>query len=122
MVDPLPFYLNRRAFLGSAAFGLSSMTALAAGSPAAKAKRVLVIYEQGGLSHMDTWDPKPEAVTEQRSPFKPINTNVPGIRFTELLTKTAKVADKLALVRSMCHARNGADAHPNGTQLSLIHI
>ena len=123
MIDPLPFHLNRRCFLGSAAFGLSSLTGVSrvfgsAGS-AGRAKRVLVIYEQGGLSHMDTWDPKPEGPSDHRSPFKPADTNVPGIRFTELLSKTARVADKLAIVRSMCHARSGADAHPNGTQYAL---
>lgn len=125
MLDTLPLSLNRRSFLGSAFFGMSTLAGLpafAAGGNVAKAKRVLVIYEQGGLSHMDTWDPKPEAVSQNRSPFKPIATNVPGIQFTELLTKTAKVADKLALVRSMCHARNGADAHPNGTQYALSGI
>jgi len=84
-----------------------------------KAKNVLVIYEQGGLSHMDTWDPKPDAITAHRSPFKPIATKVPGIQFSELLGKTATIADKLAIVRSMNHTRGGADAHPNGTQYAL---
>jgi hypothetical protein len=85
----------------------------------AAAKNVLVIYEQGGLSHMDTWDPKPEAVSDNRSPFKPIASKVAGMQFTELLPLTAKVADKLCVVRSMHHARGGADAHPNGTQYAL---
>lgn len=85
----------------------------------AAAKNVLVILEQGGLSHIDTWDPKPDAIAEQRSPFKPIATKVPGMRFTELLTETARVADKLAVVRSMYHAKNGASGHPDGTQYML---
>jgi hypothetical protein len=85
----------------------------------AAAKSVLVIYEQGGLSHMDTWDPKPEAISDHRTPFKPISSNVPGIQFSELLTHTSKIADKLAVVRSMHHAKAGADAHPNGTQYAL---
>jgi len=83
------------------------------------AKNVLVILEQGGLSHIDTWDPKPEAVLDHRSPYRPIATSVPGIRFTELLSKTAMLADKLAVVRSFHHERGGADAHPNGTQYIL---
>ncbi len=93
----------------------------AADSPATRpaARNVLVILEQGGMSHMDTWDPKPDTVAEHRSPFKPIDTNVPGMRFTELLPRTATVADKLAVVRSMHHAKGGADAHPNGTQYVL---
>jgi hypothetical protein len=78
-----------------------------------------VIYEQGGLSHLDTWDPKPEAVIEHRSPFAPISTTVPGMQFTSLLSRTAKIAHKLAVVRSMHHNKAGADAHPNGTQYAL---
>ncbi|OWK39151.1 DUF1501 domain-containing protein [Fimbriiglobus ruber] len=109
--------------LGTASvLGLSLPNCLAAAAAAgrrAAARNVLVIYEQGGLSHMDTWDPKPDAVADHRTPFKPIATNVPGIQFSELLTKTAAVADKLAVVRSMHHAKDGADAHPNGTQYAL---
>ena len=85
----------------------------------AAAKRVIVIYEQGGLSHLDPWDPKPEAVLEHRSPFAPISTTVPGMQFTSLLSRTAKIAHKLAVVRSMHHNKAGADAHPNGTQYAL---
>ena len=109
--------------LGAAGvLGLTLPECLLAAKSAAKraaAKNVLVIYEQGGLSHMDTWDPKPEAVSDHRSPHKPIATKVPGIQFTELLPLTAKIADQLCVVRSMHHARNGADAHPNGTQYAL---
>ena len=54
-----------------------------------RAKNVLVILEQGGLSHIDTWDPKPEVVAEHRSPHRPIATSVPGIRFTDLLAPSA---------------------------------
>ena len=85
----------------------------------AAAKNVLVILEQGGLSHLDTWDPKPEAPTDHRSPFKPISTNVAGIQFTELLAHTSQVADKLAVVRSMRHPKSGANGHPDGTQYML---
>ena len=129
---PLPDWFSRRADaalsrraalkLGAASvLGLSLPECLAAAgeNPRPAAKNVLVIYEQGGLSHMDTWDPKPEAFVDHRSPFKPIDTRVPGVRFTELLPRTAGIADKLAVVRSMHHARGGADAHPNGTQYAL---
>ncbi len=85
----------------------------------AHAKRVIVILEQGGLSHMDTWDPKPDAVAEHRSPFAPISTTVPGFQLTSLLPRTARIAHKLAVVRSMHHTKGGADAHPNGTQYAL---
>lgn len=118
---------SRRTFFRAAAagaLGLSVPELLAAANRASaarpgRAKNVLVILEQGGLSHMDTWDPKPGAVADHRSPFKPIATRVPGMRFTELLTETARVADKLAVVRSMRHPKAGAGGHPEGTRYML---
>lgn len=84
--------------------------------PAGRARQVLIVLEQGGLSHMDTWDPKPEAPVDQRSPYPNIDTNVPGIQFTQLLAKTSRHADKLAVVRSMTHNLSG---HPEGTAYIL---
>ncbi len=107
---------------GVLGWSLPEMLALqtnAAPHKIAKAKNVLVILEQGGLSQMDTWDPKPEVVAEHRSPYQPITTKVPGMRFTELLTNTSRVADKLAVVRSMYHPKGGANGHPTGTQYML---
>jgi Protein of unknown function (DUF1501) len=116
--------LSRRSLLRLAAGGVVGLSlprclALAGKATPARAKNVLVILEQGGLSHIDTWDPKPHQISDHRSPYKPISTRVAGMQFTELLAKTAHVADKLAIVRSMHHARAGADAHPNGTQYIL---
>lgn len=83
----------------------------------AAAKNVLVIFEQGGMSHIDTWDPKPDAVAEHRSPFKPISTNVPGVHVSELLKQTAQHMDKLTLVRCMTQPTPGvANSHPLGAQ------
>ncbi len=118
---------SRRHFLRASAagvLGLSLPQLLAAQSQAPgqrprRARNVLVILEQGGLSHIDTWDPKPDVVAEHRSPYRPIATKVPGLRFTELLARTAGVADKLAVVRSMHHDRGGANGHPDGTQYIL---
>lgn len=117
--------LQRRSFLGiGLAGGLSLQRAILARAAessgrAAQAKNVLVILEQGGLSHMDTWDPKPEATAEHRSPFKPVSTVVPGMQFTSLLSKTAKVADRLTVIRGMHHTKSGANGHPKGTQYAL---
>lgn len=120
--------LNRRRLLQTGTAGVLGLslpellTLQARGAVAhgrAVAKRVIVILEQGGLSHIDTWDPKPEAAVDHRSPHRPIATSVPGIQFTSLLPHTAKIAHKLAVVRSMYHAKAGADAHPNGTQYAL---
>jgi hypothetical protein len=95
--------------------GLSLRDALAAEaiakSPAnGKAKAVILFWLEGGPSHIDTWDPKPN------SNFKPISTNVAGIQISELLPKMAKRMDKFALVRSM-HTR-GID-HPQATHYAI---
>lgn len=92
--------------VGVAGFGLSELLArrcLAeqAGHTASRARNVLVLYEEGGISQMDTWDPKPEAPIDHRSPYAPISTSVPGIHFTSLMPNIARHADKLAVVRSM---------------------
>lgn len=69
-----------------------------------RAKRVLVIYEEGGISQMDSFDPKPQALIDHRSPFNPIPTSVPGMHFSSLMPMTAKQAHRLAVVRSMTSA------------------
>jgi hypothetical protein len=127
MAMPQSTTITRRELLRfgmSGVLGLSlpqllALQARATTSPNARAKRVLVLLEQGGMSQMDTWDPKPEVVADQRSPYKPIATSVPGIRFTELLTQTSRVAHKLAVVRSMYHPKGGASGHGEGTQYML---
>ena len=68
-----------------------------------RVKNVLVLLEQGGLSQMDTWDPKPNAIAEHRSPYKPIATAVSGTRVGELLPRLARLADRYCLIRSMSH-------------------
>lgn len=119
-------HVRRRNFLGiglggalSAATGLEAGAAQSAshGSGDGPARRVLVIFEQGGVSHTDTWDPKPDAPAEQRSPFKPIKTRADGVYFTELLAQTAKFADKLTVVRCMTQPTPGiGNSHPKGSQ------
>lgn len=66
-----------------------------------KAKNVIYLWLQGGPPQHETFDPKPDAPAEIRGEFKPIATNVPGIQFSELLPRTAAIADKLAVVRSL---------------------
>lgn len=87
--------------------GLADLMGLAAlaKTRGAKARNVLVVYEEGGISQMDTWDPKPEAPVDHRSPYEPIATNVPGIQFTSLMPQLSRHADKLAVVRSMTTTR-----------------
>jgi hypothetical protein len=72
-------------------------------APAAKIKSCIVLFCYGGPSHLDTWDLKPNAPVEVRGEFKPIATRVPGLQIGEHLPFCARIADKLAVVRSMHH-------------------
>ena len=76
------------------------------------AKSVIFIYLPGGMAHQETFDPKPFAPLEYRGPMSSIETVVPGIRLNEMLSKTAKVTDKMTIIRSMTH---GEAAHERGT-------
>ena len=67
----------------------------------ARAKACILIWLDGGASHLDTFDPKPMAPSEVRGPFGSVNTILPGIRISEHLPQTAKILDKLALIRSV---------------------
>ncbi|HEV7225978.1 MAG TPA: DUF1501 domain-containing protein [Pirellulales bacterium] len=78
----------------------------------AKAQSVIHIYLPGGAAHQETFDPKPFAPIEYRGELKPIPTKIPGAEFSELLPKTANIADKITVVRSMSH---GEAAHERGT-------
>ncbi|MFO0804215.1 MAG: DUF1501 domain-containing protein [Gemmataceae bacterium] len=66
-----------------------------------KAKNVIFLWLQGGPPQHETFDPKPDAPAEIRGPFKPIHTTVPGTQFCELLPRTARIAHKMAVIRSM---------------------
>jgi hypothetical protein len=76
-----------------------------------KAKSVILIYLQGGPSHLDLWDPKDNVPDNVRSVFKAIDTKVPGCKFTELLPKFAAVNDKVTLIRSMSYTPVGLFNH-----------
>lgn len=72
------------------------------------AKSVIQIFLSGGMSHNDTWDPKPESGRDYMGDFrKAIPTNVPGIQLGEMFPELAKQADKFSLIRSMTHTSNG---------------
>jgi len=103
-------FLGRRDFVrigGLTAFGLATSDntgRLANGaSPTQqpRAKSCILIWLDGGPSHIDTFDPKPDAPAEVRGPFGTIATRMPGVRFSEMLTKTAAISDRLAIIRSM---------------------
>jgi hypothetical protein len=76
-----------------------------------KAKSIIMVYLQGGPSHIDLWDPKDNVPENVRSAFKTVDTKVPGISFTEMLPKLAQVIDKATLIRSMSYTPNGLFNH-----------
>src|SRR5712672_3420179 len=72
-------------------------------APKSQAKGCILIWMDGGPTHYETFDPKPEAPQEIRGEFEPIATKLPGVFFSKHLRQLAKIADKLAVVRSICH-------------------
>ena len=113
--------MKRRNFLqmgALGAFGLNLADVLrlqaSTGKPSVEgtAKSVIHIYLPGGSTHHETWDPKYLAPAEYRGPLGSVKTSIPGIRFSENLVKTAKVADKMTIIRSMTHRES---AHERGT-------
>jgi len=99
----------KRGLLGAAGLALVDPAKLQA-QPAPlkpRAKSVIQIWMWGGPSHLDTFDPKPEAGNDYCGPFKkPIQTNVKGVKICELLPLLAKQADKYSIIRSMTHGIN----------------
>ena len=97
---------SRRWFLqtGLAGVGGLSLPALLRANEANKPadrKSVILFWLSGGPSHLDMWDPKPDAPSEIRGPFSSIESNVPGIRVCEHLPQQAAIMDKLTIVRSV---------------------
>ncbi len=90
---------------------LLQLQAQAATSTPAKAKSCIFLMLEGGPSHIDMWDLKPEAPAEIRGEFNPIATCVPGTQISEILPRCARVADKFTILRSHSHADN---AHQTG--------
>ncbi|HEX6964005.1 MAG TPA: DUF1501 domain-containing protein, partial [Lacipirellula sp.] len=127
-----PARITRRELLrvgGSSMLGLSlaqligielasAATAVGAGSspsPAPRgfgaAKSVIMVYLQGGPSHLDLWDPKENLPDNMRSMFKPISTVIPGVQFTEMIPKLAQVIDRTTLIRSIGYEPVGLFNH-----------
>ena len=100
---------------GVSALGLGLPELLHARAPQAGRSRrgpetsCIFIVQYGGASHLDSFDLKPDAPQDIRGPYKPIATNVPGIRVGELLPRLARLADRYCLVRSMAHGNGGHD-------------
>jgi uncharacterized protein (DUF1501 family) len=116
---------SRRGFLqagllGTAGLSLGSLLrqeAAAAPGPAPRAQAgnsVIILWMRGGPSHIDMWDPKPDAQAEIRGEFGTISTKVPGIQLTDMLPQSAKMMDKWTILRSLNHLDAG---HSTGDQI-----
>ena len=93
-------------------FKAQSLAEGASGVPGwGKAKSVILVYLQGGPSHLDLWDPKENVPDNVKSDFGRIPTKIPGVNFTELLPKLATVNDKFTMIRSMGYTPNGLFNH-----------
>ncbi|MBI3868649.1 MAG: DUF1501 domain-containing protein [Verrucomicrobia bacterium] len=92
--------------------GLLQLRALAGTAGSGPKTAIILVWLRGGASHLETYDPKPDAPSEIRGVFGPISTSVPGMRLCELLPRHARIADKFTLLRSMSHTGGG---HPAGS-------
>jgi hypothetical protein len=75
----------------------------------------IMLFLVGGPSHLDTWDPKPQAPAEVRGPFRPIATSVTGVHISEIFPRMARHADKYSLIRSVYHTATAV--HDTGHQM-----
>lgn len=115
--------ITRRDFLQAGTLGAIGLTmskyaalqSLGAVTKGHDEKSVIMIFNLGAPSQLDTWDMKPDAPREIRGPFKPIRTNNPDIQISEIFPMHAKIADKFSLVRSCYHT--AAAVHDTGHQM-----
>jgi hypothetical protein len=120
--------LDRRRLLrfGTVALGgLGLPGPLAARGSAAsppKARACLLLFMDGGPSHIDLWDMKPEAPADVRGPFRPIPTTVPGIQVCEHLPRMARQMHRVAQVRSVCHEETIHDPAVYQTLTGYRHV
>ena len=118
-----PCTTTRRDLLRAGALGLTTLTLPApskaepaAPKPSARAKSAILVFLGGGLSHIDSFDPKPDAPADVRGRYAAIDTAVPGLRVCEKLPLLARVMDRVSLVRSAGHA---SDHHETATNWVL---
>ncbi|MBY0232485.1 MAG: DUF1501 domain-containing protein, partial [Gemmataceae bacterium] len=114
MLSPRGRIMDRRRFLTASlgALTLPGLMRLRAAEKQSERTAIILVWLRGGCSHLDTYDPKPEAGDEYRGPFKPLATRTPGLRLTELLPRQAALSHRFAVVRSLAHTGGG---HPAGS-------
>ncbi len=111
--QPLCKGLSRRAFLRVGGLGFAGVSLAdlyrheaSAATPARRPKSVIWIVLSGGISHLDSYDPKPDAPTEIRGAFGTIPTTLPGVRVCDLMPKQAAMLEKFALLRGLKSVEN----------------
>jgi hypothetical protein len=116
--------VNRRGFLQVGALGAAGLSlagllrreaaAASGGAQAKRANNVILLWMRGGPSHIDMWDPKPDAAAEIRGEFGVMNTSVPGIQLTDMLPQCGRIMGDWSIVRSLNHGDAG---HSTGDQI-----
>src|SRR6516164_2355691 len=113
--------IDRRSFvkagiLGAAGLTLSELLRTEARGTTAERgiNSVIILWMRGGPSHIDMWDPKPEAPLEYRGEFGTMSTSVPGITLSDMLPKCAQAMNKSSIIRSLNHHDAG---HSTGDQI-----
>src|SRR5205814_2940398 len=116
--------LSRRDFVKAGMLGTAGLTlgdllrteARAAANDERQTRQpsVIILWMRGGPSHIDMWDPKPDAPEEYRGEFGTMPTRVPGITLSDMLPMCARVMEKWSIVRSLHHADAG---HSSGDQI-----
>ncbi len=120
--------VSRRSFLQAGVLGVGGLAlgdylrakeSIDFALPHVKDAAVILLWMSGGPGHMETWDPKPNAVSQIRGPFGAIKTAIPGVMFGELCPEEAKIADKLAILRGVNH---GSGDHTKSNHWMLTGI
>ncbi|MBI3865718.1 MAG: DUF1501 domain-containing protein [Planctomycetia bacterium] len=112
--------MNRRGFLHAGMLGTTGLSLAgllrheALAGTASRPNSVIILWMRGGPSHIDMWDPKPEAPVEYRGEFGTMSTSVPGITLSDMLPRCAQVMSKWSIVRSLNHHDAG---HSTGDQI-----
>jgi uncharacterized protein (DUF1501 family) len=114
--------LNRRSFVKAGILGTAGLTLAQLLRSEARANQnqptrltsVIILWMRGGPSHIDMWDPKPDAPAEYRGEFGVMDTNVPGITLSDMLPQCARMMDKWSIIRSLHHHDAG---HSSGDQI-----
>src|SRR5262245_34228897 len=112
---------SRRSFvkagvLGTAGLSLGELLRheARASSPTSRRPSVIILWMRGGPSHIDMWDPKPDAPVEYRGEFGTISSNVPGVHLSDMIPQCARIMNKWSIVRSLHHHDAG---HSTGDQI-----